>query len=309
MPSFASLASVSRQSRSISRGAIRLASAQPDREEGLEIVRLVARKRAQVLAEARFDQGFPQRTGGAPDEGVGEHGEEEHYIGPRVRFEHPGEVDVGPAGARLVAADRVFHVGLPWRSPPRLLSHARVELDLGRVGDPLGDEGQVVFERDVAVEEPGSVARGVVPAVELQEGFVFQVGDGIGVAAGIEAVAVVWERVPLELAPDQGVSVGIGALHLVVDDSGDAQRRWSLARLLELEMAALAQEGPLREQGMEDEIGVHGGEVEVVRSHGGADGVDGLVGIREGVEVGRERSLAEPGEGVLHRILFRAGED
>ena len=124
-------------------------------------------------------------------------------------------------------------------------------------------------------------------------------------AAG-EAVAGVRVEQAVHLVVEEGVHVGVGALHLAVDHAVAA----GASVLAELVVPALLQEDLLSgmDQRAEHGVKVDGHEVEKVLLVAARDGVDRLVAEGHGVEIGLHGALQQGHERLPHRIFLGAVE-
>ena len=109
-----------------------------------------------------------------------------------------------------------FILGLALIADCRLHDGRRHALGLFVVAQVfIVDDTQGVLDIQVTVQEYIGVGGGVEPAVAVDEGFVGQVGNGGGIAAGLIAIGRFGEQQPVQTAPDLPVSAGISALHFV----------------------------------------------------------------------------------------------
>ena len=69
------------------------------------------------------------------------------------------------------------------------------------------------------------------------------------------------------------------------------------------------EKGLLQDPGLEHQVGIHPGQVEEIDGHLACHGVDGLVGVGEGVDEGLKRRPRELVEGVLHGVALGAGQN
>ncbi len=158
--------------------------------------------------------------------------------------------------------------------------------------------------RDVPVEEDPRVAGRVEAFVKVPKRPVGQVRNVLGMASRFHAVGRVRQQA-LDGAPlNDRLGGGIGALHLVVDDSRD--RKTPL--IVDFEMVALLLEGRAGQERSKDEVVVDRHEVIEVRLDLAGHRIAGAVGRGERVQEGAKRTLAQLVEGVPHRIVPGPGQ-
>ena len=167
----------------------------------------------------------------------------------------------------------------------------------------------MILRRDAAVEEEIGIRGGIVEPVELPELLPGEPGDHLGVAAGIEAVGVVGKEILLERLVHEPVGRRVGPLHLVVDDARDGEVACGVIGVHELQVMPFLEKGLLQDPGLEHQIGVDPRQVEVIDGHLACHGVEGLVGVGEGVDEGLQRCPRKLVEGVLHGVALGAGKD
>ena len=290
------------------RGVLRLAALHPDREIGVADIVGVARA-GEGLAELGVLQRLAQRRGGVVEQVVLQHrhGQRADGVGQLAGEEIDGHG--GLALQLLLLADGIGDGQLAGAVPARLLGDLGVHRPRLVGGEVfLVQERQRLLHRDVSVGEEVGVGGMVVVLVEALEGLVAEGGDGVGVAAGVQPVGVVRQDAAHLLPFDDPVQAGVGALHLVVDDPLDRQRRADVPDPLEVQMVPLLFEMLLGEQRPEHGVAVDSGDVlEVLPVHAGA-GVDGLVRVGHGVQETGQAGFQQLVERVFDGISRRAAQ-
>ena len=146
----------------------------------------------------------------------------------------------------------------------------------------------------------------IVLAVHRLIHIVGKLGDAHGVAARIEAIAVIREQQRAYALFENIVKAGGRALHLIVNDAVYI----GLAVLIELKAPALLTEGVgiYHAAGRKDRVEIYLRKIEVIAHVAGGNGIDRLIGERHRVEEGVHRALDQIDEGLLHGVLFGAAE-
>ena len=248
-------------------GAVTLAAAQADQEGGL-----AAHRRAAGVGEVGAQPGLHDRLAQRRRLVAGQDQRQNAHQGGVHRIEgvagQPGVDQIGAFRFRLRGADRVA-LAQHARFAPALLAGGRERIRAGarrpahraarEVAQPRAEEAAVVGGRDVAVGEEVGVARMVVGGVVAAEEVVVEVGDRLRRAAALMGVDGVGQQVVVELPPEACIRVGKGALHFVVHDTADRQPAGAAAVRLAArrQVMALAAEGLLGQQRMEDGVEVH----------------------------------------------------
>ena len=283
-------------------------AAEADAEDAV-VAELVGVEDQNVLAESGVDERALE--GGRVV--AGEQGAEDAPEGAEAVVEafgdEPGEDVEGLVGEVLALLGGVGRLDAAWFGPAGLARVLGARIGAVELGEPRVEEFQELLGGDVAVGDDAGVG-GVVPgAVEGEEVLVGEGRDRLGVAAGLAAVDGVGEEALVEVAFKAALGLREVRLHLVVDDAVDGEGAGRVGGVGGAEVVALALEGVLGEEGMEDGVEVDVGEVEEVLLDVAADGVVGAIAPGHGVEEGGHAHLDELEERVADGVAPRAAED
>jgi len=262
-----------------------------------------------VLPQPRIDQRPAQRRGRASHQQAGQNFQHQRRFEIAVFREHPGEVDQGLFLPGLVGIHGIEAANAPGRRKKRLAGNRRIHRHALESFEHLRQEGQVIGGRNVAVEKEARVGRRIVPPVKIAKLPVGQLRNHIGMAAGIERVNRVGIEVFLDVLVHQRIRRGVGALHFVVDDSGNDQIALDVARRRKFQMVPLLQKGFPQQAGPQHQVGIDARQIIEVRLDLAGHRIHGLVRIGKGVDEGLHRRAHQLLESVLERILFRARQD
>ncbi len=305
-PFFARSASVLQDQALDGPGLFGIGSAQTHGKDDLPQVGLEPRDGREVFAQSRIDEGLAKGACRRADQGVGGNAKQQHLLGVRVFRHHPGQVHGRFAGKALALAHGVAVAHGARFRPPGLEPDGRIDAHLAEAAQDVLQEGQVILRRDAAVEEEIGIRGGIVEPVELPELLPGEPGDDLGVAAGIESVGVVGKEILLERLVHEPVGRRVGPLHLVVDDARDGEIACGVIGVHELQVVPFLEKGLLQDPGLEHQVGVDPRQVEVIDGHLACHGVEGLVGVGEGVDEGLQGCPRKLVEGVLHRVGARS---
>ncbi len=289
-------------------GLVRVRAAKPYGENDLPQVRLEPCDGREVFAKPRVDEGLAKGSCRSAHQGMGGNTDQEHFLGCCVLRHHPGQVD-GRLPCQVLAL--AYGIAVTHRArffPPGLQPDCRLDAHPSEAAQDVLQEGQMIFRRDAAVEEEVGIRRGIVEPVKLPELLPREPGNDLGITAGIEAVGVVGKEVLLEGLVHEAVGRRVGPFHLVVDNARDGQVASWIVWLDKLQVMPLLQKGLLQDPGLEHQVGVHAGQVEVIDGYLAGHRVEGLVRVGEGVDEGLQRRPRKLVEGVLHGVGFGAGK-
>ena len=148
----------------------------------------------------------------------------------------------------------------------------------------------------------------IVFSVEIGVVFISQLGDNIGVAAGVYTVSAVGEKTCAEFFKYDSVGGGHCAFHLAVNNAVDLERTFSVFEMI---MPAFLHEDlfAIIKVGIENSIEINVHKVLEIFIVITCNRVKGLVGIRHRIEERMKRTFRELHERVTCREIFRAAKN
>ena len=280
---------------------IRIAAGSADRENRL--AHTAAETARYIRCHPRVQESPPQRGrfGFEQDRLEEFHGESS----PQVAHIADDDLDLVESLARDLLPGRHRVRTFPFAGLGKRGLQRNVRTDLACLGKvpQIGIEvGQCIRHLHVPVQVDVGIFRAVEGFMELDEGFLRQVRNRLGQAAGLEAVRRVREKNLFAVVFQLGIGGRIDAFHLVVDDAVVDQRIFRCPHFV-VPPFLLQGIGIRPQVRIKDGVQIDVHQVPEIFVVAARHGIHRLVGISHGIEERVQRSFDQFDKGFLHGVF------